>query len=263
MRILLRSIIAAALALTATAVSAAPAAPAADWRAQGSTVLVLTYRATPGGRSALRQAMRMAMIPRLARLRARGELTGYKILANRYVDAASWDVLAMLEFSSPAALARWRAVENTAPAGLPTAALAQVDTIETAPGTMMRADAAPRRAGDPAPVYLVIPYDYLVSTDDYLRYLDGYLIPQLDGWREAGALSGYQMFLPRFAAGRGWSSLLVLAYRGDAGLDARDRAVQTTRARLTATSPAWKALSDAKQNIRTEKQPIVADELLP
>lgn len=262
---LLRSLLAAALVLTgAGASAAAPAAPVtADWRAQGATVLVITYRAAPTARPALRQAMRTSMLPRLARMRTQGDVTAFKVLANRYVDAASWDMLAMIEFASPAALARWRAVEAVAPAGLPAAALAQVETIETAPGTMMRTDTAPRRAGDPMPVYLVVPYDYLVSTDEYLRYVDGYLVPQLDGWRQAGALGGYQVFLPRFAAGRSWSSLLLLAYRGDAGLDQRDRAVQTVRARLTATSPAWKAYSDNKQNIRTEKQPIVADELLP
>ena len=254
-----------ALALTGVAGAGrvVPAATAADWRAEGPSVLVLTYRAAPAARSGLRQAMRATLLPRLARLQARAELARYRVLANRYVDNAAWDMLVMLEFRSPAALARWRGVEDATPAGLAPGQLTLVAAVETAPGTMMRVDTRPRAAGDPAPVYLVVPYDYLVSTDDYLRYVDGYLVPQLDGWMAAGALGGYQLFLPRYAAGRNWSSLLLLAYRGDAGLDARDRVVQQVRARLAATSPPWKAFADNKQNIRTEKQPIVADELIP
>jgi transcription initiation factor TFIIIB Brf1 subunit/transcription initiation factor TFIIB len=37
--------------------------------------------------------------------------------------------------------------------------------------------------------------------------------------------------------------------------------VKTVRARLTATSPEWRAFADNEQKIRTEKQPVVADEI--
>jgi hypothetical protein len=41
----------------------------------------------------------------------------------------------------------------------------------------------------------------------------------------------------------------------------RDAVVKTVRARLTATSPEWRAFADNEQKIRTEKQPVVADEI--
>lgn len=253
----------AAAALVGPATAAQDMVRVADWRAEGPKGLILTYKIAPAARTEFRATIKSALLPHLEALRAGGDLVSYRVLANRYIDSASWDMMLVLDFKGPAELARWRAVEEATPGGLPPEMLRLVTTAEAAPGTMMRARAAPPKAGDPAPVVLVIPYDYLVSTDEYLRYVDGYLLPQVDGWLGEGALSGYGIYLPRYAAGRNWSSLLLLAYRGDAGLARRDKVTQTVRARLSATSPEWKAFSDNKTNIRVEKQPIVADEILP
>lgn len=239
----------------------ATASPAADWRDEGARSLVMTYRVAPADRLAFRAAVRAATLPRLQALKAGGALAGYHVLANRYVDAGGWDLMVILDFASPAALAHWRQVEDTAPAGLAPAALKLVSRIESAPCDQMFAKTAPAKAGDPPPVYLVVPYDYLVGVDDYLAYVKGYLVPQTEGWIEAGALSSYGVYLPRYPAGRDWSALLVLAYRGDEGLARRDSTTKAVRARLAATSPEWKAFADNKQSLRTEKQPVLADEL--
>lgn len=253
----------AAGTLAMPAVSAQETVRVADWRADGPRGLVLTYKVTPATRADFRAAARTTLLPRLETLRAGGDLLSYRVLANRYIDSAAWDMMVILDFKGSTELARWRTIEEQTPGGLPSDMLRLVTSAETAPGTMVRARSAVAKPGDPAPVYLVIPYDYLVSTDEYLRYVDGYLLPQVDGWLGEGALSGYGMYLPRYAAGRSWSSLLLLAYRGDAGLARRDKVTQTVRARLTATSPEWKSFSDNKTNIRVEKQPIVADEIQP
>ena len=237
-------------------------AASADWRDEGPRTLVMTYRVAPGDRTQFRDAVRASTLPRLETLRAAGELADYHVLVNRYVDAASWDMMLILTFRVPPDLAHWRSVEEVAPAGLPPGALKLVSQVETAPGDMMRRKAASPRPGDPPPVYLVVPYDYLVSTDDYLAYVDGYLLPQVDGWIEEGALSSYGLFLPRYAAGRWWSSLLVLAYRGDEGLARRDAVVAKIRARLAA-SPEWSKWAENKTKLRVEKEPMVADELAP
>jgi hypothetical protein len=252
-----------ALAGLILGLATAPAVQAADWRDQGARSLVMTYRVAPADRLAFRAAVRSGTLPRLARLKAAGELAGYHVLANRYVDAGGWDVMLILDFASPAALAHWRAVEDAAPAGLTPAALKLVSTVESAPSDAMFAKAAPAKPGEPAPVYLVVPYDYLVGVDDYLAYVRGYLVPQTDGWMEAGALAAYSVYLPRYPAARDWSALLVLAYRGDEGLARRDAVTKAVRAHLAASSPEWKAFADNKQTIRTEKQPVIADELAP
>jgi hypothetical protein len=240
------------------------ASPAADWRDQGPRALIMTYRVLPADRLAFRAAVRATTLPRLERLRAAGELDSYRVLANRYIDSGSWDLMLILDFHSPAALARWRQVEARTPAGLSPQALRLLSAAETAPADSMFGSRATRsRPGGPAPVYLVIPYDYFVSEDEYLAYVAGYLVPQVDGWMQAGALASYELYLPRYAADRRWSALLVLAYTGDAGLARRDAVVKAVRTRLAASSPQWKAFAQKKHKLRTEKQAVIADELLP
>jgi hypothetical protein len=248
-----------ACALALAFLSLSPAAQAADWRDQGARSLIISYRAQPADKLALRAAMQATEVPRLKALKASGELESYRLLAARYLDAGGWDFMLILDFKDAEALARWKRVEAQAPAGLPPAALKRVTWVESVPTDRMFANAAPAKAGEPAPVYLVVPYDYLVSVDEYLAYVKGYLVPQTDGWIQEGALQSYGVYLARYPAGRVWSAQLVLAYRGDAGLARRDATTRTVRARLTATSPEWKAYADNKQKLRTEKQPVVAD----
>lgn len=234
-----------------------------NWQASGPKSLVLTYRVAPAARTTFRSRVRAVLLPRLATLQSRHEVATYRVLANRYLDSASWDVLVQIDFASSEALARWRNIEDATPGGLDDETLRLVAAAESAPGSVMRSRQASSSTGDVRPVYLIVPYDYLVSTDEYLRYLNGYLIPQVDEWIGQDVLSGYSIFLPRYAAGRAWSSLLILAYRGDVGLAKRDAMTRTVRAHLAETSPSWKSYANSKASIRTEKQPIVADEILP
>jgi hypothetical protein len=223
--------------------------------------MIMTYKVQPGDKLAFKAAVRAETLPRLQRLKAAGELASYHVLANRYLDSAGWDVMMILDFKSPAALARWRAVEAQAPGGLAPAALKLVAAAETAPSDEMFEGAAAPKAGDPEPVWLVVPYDYLVSVDEYLNYVKGYLVPQTDGWIQEGALENYHVYLPRYPAGRVWSAQVAYAYRGEEGLARRDAVVKAVRARLAATNPEWKTWSENKQKIRNEKQPVVADEI--
>ena len=68
----------------------------------------------------------------------------------------------------------------------------------------------------------------------------------------------YDVYLARYPAGRPWQSLLVLEYKGDRGLAARDATVARVRAKLK-DNPKWKAISDSKKNVRVEKPPVIAD----
>jgi hypothetical protein len=107
-------------------------------------------------------------------------------------------------------------------------------------------------------VFLVIPYEYLVPANEYVAYLDGYVVPQMDGWMEEGVLARYGVFLARYPAGRPWQSMLILEYKDDQALGARDATTAKVRARLK-DNPKWKAISDAKKNVRNEKPPVIAD----
>jgi hypothetical protein len=249
------------LAATIALMAAAPAGRAADWRSQGARSLVITYQVAPADRLAFKAAVRRSTLPRLDGLRSAGGLQSYHVLMSRYVDSAAWDMMAILNFRSPEDLARWRSIEAVAPAGLDPQALRLVRGITSAPADPARTGTSPSVSGG-APVYLVVPYDYLVSTDDYLAYIDGYLLPQVNGWMDAGALGAYGVYLARYYPGRPWSSMLLLEYRGDAGLARRDAVVKAVRASLAA-SPEWKKIADNKSTVRVEKLAVVADELLP
>lgn len=249
LKIALRSAVALAVATAALNARAAPA---------GSVTLVEAVGAAPADRAALRSDLAAAQAKRLQGWRAAGMLSSYELFFNRYADAGSWDGMQILTFPDPAALARWNRIERAAPAGLDPAAAALARTISTAPTDRARADAA---AGAPqdGPTQ-VIPYEVLVPVGDYLRYFDGYTIPQLRGWMAEGSLAGYELHLARYYAGRPWTALLVLRYRDEEALNRREAVVRQVRAALAA-DPAWKAFSDSKQQTRAEKQLAVADRL--
>lgn len=233
---------------------------AADPREQGPLDLIITYEVKPSDRLALREVMQAQGLANFERWKKNGLLKDYKLLFSRTVDAPNWDMLAMLIFPDYAAAIQWKAIERDQPAGLPAAALALTTAIRSTPVDLHRQGQANEVAS--APVYLVIPYDYLTSTNEYIRYMDGYLVPQLDGWIGEGIVSGYGAYIARYGAGRAWSSILVIAYRDDNALGSRDRAVAKVRGRLT-HDPHWKAWSDKKEQIREERAPVIGDLLLP
>src|SRR5256885_16257644 len=55
----------------------------------------------------------------------------------------------------------------------------------------------------------VIPYEVVVPTPEYVAYLDDYVLPQFDGWAEAGVLASHAVYLARYPAGRAGPSALV------------------------------------------------------
>lgn len=238
---------------------AAPAAaqPTANPREEGPMALVITYRVAPKDRLAFRRAVERPGSP-VAQLKARGTVRDYQMLWNRYVDDQSWTMTTFIQFATPGDLAAWRTVEATRPAGLSPDALALTTRIETAPADVMRERRTPAQAGDPAPVYLVVPYDYLIGTDAYIAYVDGYVVKQMNGWMREGVLSGYRFYVARYGAVRPWSSMLLLEYRGDAGLGKRDAVVARVRRELQ-NDPDWTRLSASKEKIREERTPAIAD----
>jgi hypothetical protein len=243
------------LSILAAVVMTSFTANGADPRDSGPLAIVITYHATPANRAAFRKAMEESEAAQFQRWKDEGVLQGASLLVNRHVDSVTWDAMALITFASYADVQRWNAIERAQPAGLSPRALALTSAIETTPGDLMREGGAHGKAH---PTYLIIPYEYLVPVNEYLAYLDGYVVPQMDGWMEEGVLTHYGVFLARYPAGRPWQSMLILEYRDDAALGARDVTTAKVRARL-ANNPKWKAISDAKKNVRNEKAPVIAD----
>jgi hypothetical protein len=220
--------------------------------------LVVTYHASPPNRLALRQELEGAGVRRFQHWKDEGVISDSELLFGRYADSGSADSVLLLTFPDAAALERWKQVERSYPAGLDATALALTTSIDTAP-----ADLARSRRGAPASadsVFVVIPYETMIAAPAYLEYADGYVLPQFDGWIREGVLASYAIYVGRYGAGRPWSTMVVLEYKNEAALGARDEVVAKVRARLMA-DPAWKAINDAKKTIRKELRLVIADRL--
>lgn len=233
-------------------------ARAAEPSANDALSLIITYQTTPANRPALRQAVEQSTARELARWKRDGRLKQYNLLFNRYADSDNWDAMAVLTFATPDDLYRWREVERTQPAALSREAAALTTSIHTTPVDTKRAQAL--GATSPNAVYVVIPYKTLVSEGEYEKYADGYVIPQFKGWMDEGVLTGYSLYTSRFPAGRPWSAVVVLQYKDDAALSAREMVVAKVRERLKA-NPEWKAISDSKKSVRSELQVVIADRI--
>lgn len=242
-----------AFALPGLSIAASP-----DPREDGPLGLITTVQTAAVDRAELRRMLLKQGLPQLERLKREGRVQDYRVLFSRYADSEGFDALVQLSFARYADVARWREVEGTRPGGLPQEALRLIKTMATVPVDRMREGDA--KALSKQPTFLVIPYDYFVSTNDYLKYLDGYVIPQFNGWIDEGVVSRYGLYFSRYAAGRPWASMFLLEYRDDAALGQRDVAVGKVRARLAA-SPEWRAIADNKQKIRVERAPVIADQL--
>jgi hypothetical protein len=223
----------------------------------GMTHLAIEYKVAPANRPALYQHMQSEGLDQLDRWKREGRLKDFKVLFGRYADAPVWDMLLLISFADVAQAGRWKEVERTHPGGLSPKALALVTSVESNPVDQWFEGGTSQANG----VYLVIPYDYLVATDKYVSYLEGYLLPQLKGWLANGALSHYNMFIGRYAVARHWSALLVLEYNGEDGMAARERVTREVRATLAGKDPVWTEWSKDKSNIRTTRQYMLADEL--
>ena len=242
-----------------SAPAAAQSAPATNPRFEGAKALVITYYVAPKNRLAFRRAVEAGGGAPLQAMKAAGKLSNHQWLWNRYVDDQSWTITLLLQFRNGADLAAWRTVEESRPAGLPPQALALTERIVTTPADLMR-EASDRRPGDPAPVFVVLPYDYLIGTDAYVQYADGYVLKQMQASMREGVIAGYRFYIARYGSMRPWSSLLVLEYRGEAGLAAREASMDRARKSL-ASDPEFAKYASSKENIREARTVAIADPL--
>jgi hypothetical protein len=250
--------------LVAAFLSAMPARaqePYSKLRSAGPTTLVITFRCDPDKRVSLREHMLKTGLARFDGYEAQGVLKHYRILFNSYLDSDTYDMMVLLTFDKYSDVTRWREIEKTAPGGLAADGLRLISSAVTYSLDSLRHAAAPEQPARGKSVFFIIPYDYEVTTDEYVKYLDGYVIPQVTGWIKENVLAAYTIFLNRYPTSRPWSSLFVLEYRDSDAFGLREATVTKVRAILQ-KNPAWKALSDTKHKIRIEKQTVIAEELI-
>jgi len=244
----------------ALAICALPVAAAAQQETAPRPALIIAYHTAPTNWLAFRAALERDVLPRLDHLQNEGVLRDFHLFLARDVDAEGWNTMAVLDFNGVKGRTRWDVASRITPAGLNQQELALTTRIDSTPVNLMREGTDDSKPDHP--VFVIIPYRVIVSDDAYLKYLDGYTVPQLEGWKSAGILPRYSIYMGQYPAGRPWTAMLVLEYSGDRALAKRDAVKARVRETL-AHDPAWKAISEDKSNIRAELSAAVADEAKP
>jgi phosphate transport system substrate-binding protein len=211
-----------ALGLGAQAATAAPAH------------LLITVPAGAGGADSLPA--------QLAAWRQTGVLSSVLLLESSAAKDAPFASLAVLEFPDEDTLLRWQqGGARELGAGL----------IATRADALVRGETSPRDSSKAR--FLVALYDVAAPAERYKEYAQGYIAPQMEGWRAERVLTSYTLFTARERAGAPWHSALVMEYRDDRALARRDEVKEAVRQKLAAANPAWKAWSDSKADIRSER----------
>ncbi len=225
----------------------------------GPCELLITYRAKPESRPAFRKFLLGEETAKLEKLKRDGILKSYQIFFNPFVTSRAWDAMTVLSFARYADTELWKEIERTAPGGLGSAGLRLATPIDTISADLSWEGAAPDAETEKNSVFYVIPYEY-TAADQYKKYVDGYVIPQTEGWLKEGVLSRYRIYMNRYPVGPAWDSLFVFQYRDLEAFGRREQIVAKVRETLHA-DPAWKALNDIKQTIRTESENTIAERL--
>jgi len=234
-----------------------------DERNSGPKNLVITYRCPPAKRPALRQYMLREGASRFDKWKREGILSDYRILFTRYNDAETYDMMAILNFTDYSDVKKWGAIEAESPGGLTDEALAFITPLNTHSMDVIWHGSAPSVPARGKTEFLLIPYDYYPHTiEEYIKYANIYVIPQLQGWIQKGNIATFGIYVSRYPTSRAWKVLFVLEYTDSAQLGARERTMAEVRAALK-SNEAWKAMSDSKLDMRVEKEVVIADELLP
>jgi len=248
-----------ALGLLFATLLSGPFAPAQSAEGDGPRSLLITYRSVPATRPAFRTYLEGEGSARLAKLQGDGVLSSYQILFNPFTSSGTWDAMTILNFARYADTQRWKEIERTAPGGLSPKGLRLATPLDTYSADLSWQGTAAGASPDRNSVFYVIPYEYNAA-DQYRKYVDSYVIPQVKGWMREGVLNGYRIFMNRYQVGRPWDALFIYEYRDLESFGRRDATVAKVRTTLV-DDPVWKQLNEIKQSIRTESENTIAEAL--
>jgi hypothetical protein len=255
-------VLAAPILFVLVFVSGPPAHAATAQIDPPTDTLVILYHCAPSARPLQRHEATTILAPRFEHWKRNGLIKGYRLLFSSYVNAKSWDMLAIVRLGSFRGIARWRAVERKFPGGLDSAMLRIasptnefiMDTIQS-----KRTPQGERHAG----VFLVIPYTFSPTPyDEYVTYARQYVLPETNGWLKRGNITGYGLYVNHFYPDSPVQALLVIEYRNVDALAHRAKVVEATREALS-HDPSWTSWSHkkAKGHMRNEGQSVIAEQL--
>lgn len=228
----------------------------------GPRQLLIAYRTEPADRPAFRAYLAGHEAGLLRKLERQGVLAGYQILFNPLVQPRTWDAMMVLSFNRFTDTRRWLDIEQRSPGGLDAQGLKLAKPVSEYSADLVWQGDAPGAGATDGHIFYVIPYTYLTSVGEYKSYVDGYVIPQIEGWLRAGVLSRYRIYLNRYPVGdpEPWDALFVYEYRSLEDFGRREEAIAGVRQTLRA-NPDWAKLSATKSGLRTESENTIAEAL--
>ncbi len=237
---------------------------AAQQFGEGPMSLFITYQCEPKKKAAFRKHMVGPGIQQFETWKQQGVYKDYLVLFSSFVNVGDTapDMLVRLDFEKYADSAKWKAVEQTMPAGL-----AESAHELCVPVTSYVADlvwnGGPSATRDLSKaVYLWIPYHFHQGKPQYKQYFDAYVQPQNDGWLAEGVLSWWGVYINQHVTGTPWDAVFLYEYADISALARRDNVKEAVRDGLR-KDPAWKSVSDNKHLYRSEDQVIIMDPILP
>jgi hypothetical protein len=222
----------------------------------GPHQLLITYRSEARDRPAFRNYLAKEGRAPFDRLLKEGALKEYQILFNPYNGAGTWDAMVVMNFNRFADTRKWRDIERVSPGGLSAKGLKLARPVDTYSADLTWQASTPGASSRDS-VFYVIPYEYN-SAGEYKKYVDAYVIPQVQGWMREGVLSGYRMYMNRFPVGRPWDALFIYQYKDADSFGNREKALQKVREGLK-TDPVWQKFNEIKQTLRSETENTITE----
>ena len=245
-----------ALSLAIAAGQETPAAPTVA-SSGGATALIITYRCPPPRRAAFRQYLTEFATPRFEHWKQDGVLKSYQFVFSWYVDAETWDAMAVLTFGNSQQVARWTEIEKINPGGLARDALEMAWPVNTYSAEVITQSSADTAQDQSHSVFLVMPYDS--AGGEFREYANSYLLPQAKGWMREGILASYSIFVNPYAGGKRWEGLMLVEYKDAEALGRREEVNAKVRTQLRGDA-AWRAAGE-KHKV-TERDAVLAGALL-
>jgi hypothetical protein len=240
--------------------AALPQAAGGQTKGQGAISVFITYKVKSEDRAAVRETLVTAAAPQFEKWKSEGVFKDYLILFPSYVhmNSSPWEMLVILDFEKYADTDHWKKVERTAPGGLPPRALALASPQSTYLAEVMGETGL--HSGEPGKsVYSVSPYKFKMGSAAGKPFASAYVLPQLEPFVRDHVLAGYGLYMNLHDLSD-WSYLLISEYADTAAFGGRSKA--GSRTALT-ENPAWRALHEAKAEIRDEQPAFFAERILP
>jgi hypothetical protein len=229
----------------------------AQQNGNGPCCLVIAYKTAPELRPKLREYLGGRGLEQFHAWQKQGVFERFELYFSSFSNQNSADFTAVLHFAHFSDIAGWSRIEREAAGGLATAKDSSLIPVSTDLADEYRSGVGGTKVPD-GDVCVLIPYTVNTSMEIYRSYVDGYVVPQLEGWIKRGAMVSYAILMNQNGAGSAWDSMLVLEYRGYAGLAQREVLKAKVREDL-ASNQAWQKWSLDKSHTRTEGKLTVVE----